>query len=367
MNHLTRSATAALCFGIPALVTISVIRGQQSGIPSAYPQTSAQQQSTTSPYPVTSAPNPAQQQPLDQQPLQQEQSGAPQSIAPQPPAAQAAPQMPPGFPLNQLEEQSLDIVLNAWQTQSAKVTTFSCPFERLEYVMAFGPVINGASAPLNKNQGELTYSKPDKGSFEITKICTYKQLPPPANQPNAAPRGDWLEQKEAIGEHWVCDGKSVYEFRSDQKQVIERPLPPNAAGEAILDGPLPFIFGAEAAKMKARYWMRVDDTQGGNPKPNPNQVWIYAWPKQQAQAADFRQVDVILDRNKLLPQAMRVTLPNNDQHVYKFDLDRSNVNGVLNQIQQALFSKPRTPFGWKHVLEQTPVAQAPQPGQQQSR
>ena len=70
---------------------------------------------------------------------------------------------------------------------------------------------------------------------------------------------------------------------------------------------------------------------------------------------------------ELLPQAMRVTLPNNDQHVYKFDLDHSNVNGVLNQIQQALFSKPRTPFGWKHVLEQTPVAQAPQPGQQQSR
>ena len=191
MNHLTRFATAALCFCIPALVTISVTRGQQSGIPTSYPQTSAQpQQSTPSPYPVTSAPNPTQQQTPDQQQLQQQrlqqdQAGAPQSSAPQPdatqPAAPAAPQLPPGFPLNQLEEQSLDIVLDAWQTQSAQVTTFSCPFERLEYVMAFGPVINGVSAPLNKNQGELTYSKPDKGSFEITKIITY-QTTAPASQ-----------------------------------------------------------------------------------------------------------------------------------------------------------------------------------------
>jgi TIGR03009 family protein len=318
---------------------------------------------------VTSAPNPQQQLVDPQQPPQQDQSIAPQQPASQPPAAQPGPQMPPGFPLNQLEEQSLDIVLGAWQTQSAQVTTFSCPFERLEYVMAFGPVINGVSAPLNKNKGELTYSKPDKGSFEIKEIYTYKQQPAPANQPNAAPQAAWLLQPNAIGEHWVCDGKSVYEFRSDQKQVIERPLPPNAAGQAILDGPLPFIFGAEAAKLKERYWMKVDDTQGGNPKPNQNQVWIYAWPKLQAQAADFRQVDVILDRNKLLPEAMRVTLPNNDQHVYKFDLDHSKQNGVLTQIQQALFSKPRTPFGWKHVLEQppAPVAQAPQPGQPQSR
>ena len=205
----------------------------------------------------------------------------------------------------------------------------------------------------------MTYSKPDNGSFQITEISTYKELPPPADQPQAAKRGDWVPQPNAVGEHWVCDGKSIYEFRSNEKQVIEHPLPPRAPGENILDGPLPFLFGAESAKLKQRYWMRIDDTN-----KDPNQVWINALPKFQQQAADFRQVDVILDRALQLPQAMRVTLPNGDRHVYMFDIQQAKVNGTLDRIQQSLFDRPHIPFGWKHVVENLPMAQAPQPAQQ---
>ena len=245
-------------------------------------------------------------------------------------------------------------MLDAWQKESGKVQTFSCSFDRLEYVMAFGPVINGQAAPLNKNQGELTYSKPDKGSFQINKILTYKEQPAPAGQPQAAKRGDWIEQPDAIGEHWVCDGKSIFEYRSNQKQVVERPIPPQMQGKAIVDGPLPFLFGAESAKFKQRYWMRIDDRN-----TSPNQVWINALPKFQEQAADFRQVDVILDRNRQLPQAMQVTLPNGDRHVYVFHLESATINGALDRLQQALFERPRTPIGWKHVVENMPIAQAP--------
>jgi TIGR03009 family protein len=278
------------------------------------------------------------------------------------PQAPAAPLLPAGFQLNALQQGLLDQVLDAWQKESGKIQTFSCPFERLEYVMAFGPVINGQAAPLNKNQGELTYSKPDKGSFQINKIFTYKEQPAPAGQPQAAKRGDWVEQPDAIGEHWVCDGKSIYEYRRDQKQVVERPLPPQMQGQAIADGPLPFLFGAEAAKLKQRYWMRIDDRN-----KNPNQIWINALPKFQEQAANFRQVDVILDRNRQLPLAMQVTLPNGDRQVYVFKLEAATENGTLDRIQQALFERPRTPFGWKHVVENVPVAQAPQPAQPQAR
>ena len=175
----------------------------------------------------------------------------------------------------------------------------------------------------------------------------------PANQPQAAQQGDWVKQPDAIGEHWVCDGKSIYEYRANQKLVIERPLPPQLAGQNIIDGPLPFLFGAEAAKLKQRYWMRIDERN-----QDPKQVWINALPKFQQQAADFRQVDVILDRARLLPTAMQVTLPNGDRHVYMFQLEKANVNGVLNRIQNALFQKPATPFGWKHVVENAPVAEA---------
>lgn len=264
--------------------------------------------------------------------------------------------MPPGFPLNALQQAAIDQVLDAWQNESANITTYSCNFERWEFVLAFSPRINGDVAPLNKNHGELTYSKPDKGSFQITKIFTYTELTAPADQPQAPKRGDWIEQTNAIGEHWACDGKSVYEFRADRKQVIERPLPPHAPGETILDGPLPFLFGAEANKLKEKYWIRIDDRIN-----NPAQINLVAWPKTREQSGNFSQVDVILNRQLLLPEAMRVTLPNKDWHVYIFKLDTAKKNAVLSRIQQALFSRPMVPGGWQHVVENLPMAEAPQP------
>jgi TIGR03009 family protein len=337
MDQSTRSVQAALVLAIWGLLS-PVVCAQQLGAPQAY--------SPQQPYAPPANPDPTQQTPI------QGQLGAPQQIAPPQPAAQ----MPPGFPLNALQQASLDQVLDAWQQQSGKIVNFSCAFDRLEYVPAFGPVINGQSAPLNKNKGQLTYSKPEKGSFEITKIFTYKEVPPPTNDPQAPKRGDWVEQAGAVGEHWVCDGKSVYEFRSDLKQVIERPLPPHAPGDALLDGPLPFLFGAESAKLKQRYWMKVDEQNH-----SANQIWLTAWPKFQEQAANFKQVDVILDRNLQLPQAMRVTMPNDDTHVYSFDIKNATVNGVFNRLQQAVFNRPHTPFGWKLVVQNPPVAQAAQP------
>ena len=71
-------------------------------------------------------------------------------------------------------------------------------------------------------------------------------------------------QTNAIGEHWVCDGENVYEYRHDQKQLVVRPIPPAMQGQAIVDGPLPFLFGAEADKLKARYWMRAEQPQNPN-------------------------------------------------------------------------------------------------------
>ena len=175
-------------------------------------------------------------------------------------AGQPLPAQPPqGFQLNALEQAFLDQVLDTWQAESGKVNTFKCAFERWEYNAAFGP---GKEIPLNNDRGELSFQKPDKGSFQITEINTWKAAPaaPPAapGQPPAPVQGDWEKQENAIGEHWVCDGKSVFEYRHDQKQLVERPIPPQLQGQAIVDGPLPFLFGAEAAKLKDRYWLRVE-------------------------------------------------------------------------------------------------------------
>jgi TIGR03009 family protein len=312
MSQMTRYALAAAA--VFALLDLPTIAQQQAAPPAATPQQAQQAQ--------------GQQQ------------------------AAVQPQAPQGFQLNALQQALLDQVLDAWQKKSGEIRTFKCSFERWEYDVAFGP---GKDIPLNKNKGELSFQNPDKGSFQIKEITTWQAKNPVQGQaPAAQAQGDWAPQPNAIGEHWVCDGKSVFEYRHDQKQLVERPIPVQLQGQAIVDGPLPFLFGAEAAKLKARYWLRVDQ-QG-----NEDQVWLTALPKYQAQAADFKAVEVILDRQRLLPTHMQVHLPNGSRHVYMFDIPNASVNNPL-AILQALFERPRVPLGYKRVVEQMPVVQAAQP------
>jgi TIGR03009 family protein len=285
---------------------------------------------------------------------------AQQQIRPLQPAVQPLPQplaqapAPDGFALNQLQEAMLDNVLNAWQLESAKINTFKCSFERWEY-NAFSPKVNNEVAPLNKCSGELSYNRPDKGSFQITEVRAFKTTPPAAGQaPDAPVTGDWVKQPEAIGEHWVCDGKSIFEYRHQDKHLVERPIPKELQGQAIVDGPLPFLFGAEAKKLKARYWMRIED------QDNKDAIYLTALPKFQAQAADYSKVEVILDRKQLLPKAMQVTMPDNSRHMYMFDIANAAVNSRL-AIFATLFQRPRVWPGWKHVVEQAPMSQAAQP------
>jgi TIGR03009 family protein len=297
------------------------------------PPTNAQQQA-----PLTALPP---------QPAERPQPGA----APLP---ATAPQIPPGFGLNPLEQAYLDGVLSTWEVQSGKINTFKCDFERWEYNPTFGP---GPDIPLNKDKGELSFQKPDKGSFQITEIrrWTPEQVSN-GQQPQQPVKGDWLPQKDAIGEHWVCDGKSVYEYRHDQKQLVERPIPPDLQGKAIVDGPLPFLFGAEAKKLKERYWLKVD----AHANQDPNQIWLIALPRFQAQAANFRGVRVILDRRTMMPTHMEVHLPDGSRHLYMFDVANASINAPFAKLQQ-FFQRPQMWPGWKRVVEQPLVEQAAQP------
>jgi TIGR03009 family protein len=295
-----------------------------------------------------------------------QQGGSPGQVAPQqaatPPGAQAPgqspvvqvapPVQPPGFQLNALQQADLDQMLLTWQQRSGQINTFKCDFDRWEYNLTFGP---GPNIPLHQNKGQLSFGRPDKGSFQITAIHTWKEAAVPPGQP--APqekKGDWVHQPGAIGEHWVCDGKSVFEYRHEQKHLVERPIPPQMRGQAIVDGPLPFLFGAEANKLKARYWMRLE------PPPNNTQIWLVALPKFQTDAADFKAVEVILDRQQMLPQYMQVHLPNGDRHMYTFDVANATMNGRFEALKN-FFQLPRLPVGWKRIVEPMPMLQAAQP------
>ncbi len=253
----------------------------------------------------------------------------------------------PPFQLNSVEQQFVDQILQMWETESAKIQTFDCQFERWEYDLVFGP---GNTIPSIKSKGQLSYAKPDKGSFKITEIRIWQKQNP---QQGAAEPDDWILQEKKVGEHWVCDGKAIHEYNHADKLLIVQPLPPGMRGQAIVDGPLPFLFGAEAEKLKHRYWIRSTASDATS-------IQLEAYPRWQADAANYYRVDVMLDRKKMMPTAIQVHMPNGKKRaVYMFQ--DSTVNGTLNALFGNLFNAPRTPLGWKRVVQELPANPPQQP------
>lgn len=269
-----------------------------------------------------------------------------------------APAGPP-FELTEVEQQFVLQVLQMWEAKSGEIKTFNSDFERWEYDAVWG---FGDDRPMIKSTGTLSYSKPDKGSFKIDEIQRWTKKDP-QNTAADAP-GDYAAQKNEVGEHWVCDGKAVYQYNHQNKQLIVTPIPTEMRGQSIVDGPLPFLFGAEATKLMERYWIR--SKQG-----DAQQIWLEAYPRRQVDAMNYDHVEVMLDRKSMRPTAILVHLPGQrgpdgktqQRQVYMFG--EPTINGTMEAWFGNLFSAPRTPLGWTKVVQQeadpAPAPQAANP------
>ena len=240
------------------------------------------------------------------------------SAAPGAPSPQIAPRVP--FRLTPAEQAALDRLLAAWEKRSSRIKTFSASFKRWEY----DDVFNTETVA----DGDLKYGAPDKGAYRV--------------------RGDQPE-------HWVCDGRSIFEYDYKKKRLIERPLPPELQGKAIADGPLPFIFGSTAAKLKQRYFLRIITPPGVE-----GQIWLEAYPKYQKDAANFSKAELILKEDTLDPYALQIHLPSGKNRTVHQFYDLS-INDPLDRIKN-YFATPTTPFGWKRIVEQPPATPQATPG-----
>lgn len=274
----------------------------------------------------------------------------PQQAGVQPGAGPVQPPAPP-FQLSEVEQQQVYQTLKMWEQTSQQVETFNAEFTRLEYDAVFGP---GLDKHMIESTGTLSFSKPDKGSFKIDTIKRWTKTNPQDASPNAS--GEYVLQKDEIGEHWVCDGKAIYEYNHRDKQLVVTRIPEEMRGQNISDGPLPFLFGAQADKLMQRYWIRTKQS-------DPSCIWLEAFPKWQADAANYDSVDVMLDRKTMQPKALQVQLPGGKQkHVYIFDPEKTKINEKnLGTWFTGLFSAPRTPFGWTKVNAETIAPQAANP------
>ena len=266
---------------------------------------------------------------------------------PQGPAAEAASprRLPPAqpvqapFQLTSEEEVYLNRVLAAWQQETDKIETFNCDFTRWTYNPAFEhPEHKGKAIVVN--YGDLKYAQPDKGTFRVSNVQHF-----------SAESGQYEDAKGEHGEHWVCNGKSIWEYDHENKRVVERPIPPEMQGEAIRHSPLPFLFGSNSDDLRRRYFLRiVTPTDYAEAE-----IWVDAFPRFREDAANFQRAILRLNRRNYQPIAMRIYDPGDTYATYDFAGIR--INDPLEQLIQ-FFTQPRVPFGWRKVLELPPEATA---------
>jgi TIGR03009 family protein len=268
------------------------------------------------------------------QPVAQQGAAAAQPVVPETPVLQqrtTAPQVPQApFVLTPDQEARLEHALQDWERASRDVKTFSCHFKRLQYDPIFQGQNNAKTdpnAPDAEDDGELRYGAPDRGMFRVD-----------GRQP----------------EKWICDGRSIFEYDFTKKQVIEHRLPPELQGKAIADGPLPFLFGAPAAKVKQRYFLRVITPAG----LESQEIWLQAYPRFQQDAGNFSRTELILNAADKLPKALQIHSPNGKSRtVYVFN--KLVINNLFDFLQGDPF-KPSMSWGWQKIVEESPApASAP--------
>jgi TIGR03009 family protein len=251
-----------------------------------------------------------------------------------PPAASQAMQGPPvrndapkaPFVLSPPEATALENLLRDWEKRNKEINVMESKFYRWKYDAVFG---DGKQPPYEV--GELKFAAPDKGLMKIE-----------AKDPKQS-------------EQWLCDGKSIYQFDYPRRLVTEYVMPLELQGKGIGDGPLPFVFGIEAEKLKQRYFMRIITS----PSEQNTSVWLEAYPRYQQQAAEFSKVEVILKTggptHALAPFAINIYAPNGKDHVV-YQLWDPVINPPGGYIPQIFrdWTKVSIPFGWTKKTELPP-------------
>ena len=249
---------------------------------------------------------------------------------------------PPPFTLTPDQQAEVDQVLDQWESMSGKVKTFKCDFDRMKYDPAFLPPVKGEERPISVSKGELKFVAPDKGLMEETELQALAVNPKTQRQEVV---------KRAHGEHWICDGKSLFQIDHEKQTATETPIPPEMQGQAITQGPLPFVFGAKKLELKARYYIRTV-----TPADDKINVWLEIIPKYMRDAQNFVKAQVILRKSDMFPSAVQLYPTTNGEHEVFILKEKSWISTIFSSDT----FKP--PFGYKLIPNQMPGAPPPQAG-----
>jgi TIGR03009 family protein len=265
-------------------------------------------------------------------------------------AANSAEQtLPAPFRVSKDEQAVVDRILERWERWNADAKTFECRFKRWTYDSIFGKPGEATFVEL----GQIHYAVPGRSAMRVDQKEVAGQT-----VPIGADRA----------ERWQFDGKSVYGYNAASKRINEYALPPDiqkAVGRAA-DGPLAFAspyagvfsalfhksaayypipFGARANDLKHQYYLR--ETTPANAKGE--QLWLEAFPRNAALAANFDHLQLILAAKDASPIAIRIVQPN-QRDCIDYQFYSVVVNGVSPQAADDWF-RPTVPAGWSLISD----------------
>jgi TIGR03009 family protein len=283
---------------------------------------------------------------------------------PQREAAQMrAPQLPPGFPLQQDEQQYVADLLDYWQKVSDKVKQYKCDFTRWEYDTGSVNLRDPQTNQLYAYQiaaGQIRFSAPGKARFETSQLTQFKGPPTTAGGPaDYEPVEGHSMWNRSIHECWVCTGEAVYDFDFVQKRSYETKIPRQLQGN-VVESPLPFLFGAKKDEIMRRYWVRYipkyDTKPNGEKALVENMYWLEVYPKRIEDARMYSKIELVLNAEDFMPRSINMYSPNynprkNNYSSRYFLFENRKINGRWQGFKDSMgyFIKPTLPLGWKTV------------------
>jgi TIGR03009 family protein len=179
-------------------------------------------------------------------------------------------------------------LLKAWEGQSAKLKTLDVRINRIDLAPAWNEEI--------RFEGRAVFKEPELAYLDFKKVKTApdakgKQAPvidPKTGKPIAIPH-------ETI----VCNGKEVWQYLHDLRQVFVYPLAKEQRKRALDEGPLPFLFNMKAQEAERRYLMSLEGE-------TPESYFVVIQPRLQEDKESFKTAWIFLHTKYLLP--LRIVL-----------------------------------------------------------
>jgi TIGR03009 family protein len=218
---------------------------------------------------------------------------------------------------------TLDRYLMGWERSMESVTTLAARLKRTE-----------KDTTLDSNRvlvGEAYYKKSGKGANAVNKAFLQMRL----------------EGKQEVAEKYVCTGTYLYQFLPEEKKIKYFEVPRPKPGQGMEDNFLSFLFGMKADEAKKRYDLRLT-------KEDKFYVYVDVLPRTQADKEDFKQAQLVLNKDTLLPRRLWFVGSNKSETIWDIDPVEKN-----RDLADRMFDAPPTPTGWKLEPGKRPEAAAP--------